>query len=102
LQVGRVDHHRLRGGSLRGQTVHHPSEDTLVTPPLPAIVEGLGRAIFLRRIAPTQAIAIDEDYAAQNPPVIAARLAMALAKEGLQPRRLRVRHPEELGHRSVS
>jgi hypothetical protein len=52
--------------------------------------------MFSRRIAPAQAIATDEDYAAQNPPIIDARLAMALGKEGLQPRHLRVRQPKRL------
>ncbi len=67
-----------------------------VAPPFPAIVEYLRRAIFLRRIAPAPAIATDEDYAAQNPPIIDARLAMALGKEGLKSRHLRVRQRKRL------
>jgi hypothetical protein len=47
-----------------------------------------------RRITPPQTIAIDEDYAAQNPPIIDARLAMALWKERSQPIHLLVRQPE--------
>jgi len=39
-----------------------------LAPSLPAVVEGLGGTVFLRRIAPAQAIAIDEDYAAQSAP----------------------------------
>jgi hypothetical protein len=35
-----------------------------------------------RRIAPAQAAAVDEDDAAQHPPVIHARTAMALGKNG--------------------
>jgi hypothetical protein len=102
LEIGRVDHHRLRNGGFAGQPIHHPGEDPFVTPPLPAVVEGLVRAIFLRRIAPTQAIAIDEDYPAQHTTVIDERLAMALGEEGLKPRHLRIGQPEKVAHRSVS
>ena len=40
--------------------------------------------VFLGRITPPQPVAINKDYAAENAPVINARLAMALGKEGLQ------------------
>ncbi len=42
----------------------------------------LVRAIVLRRVAPPEPIAIDEDDAAQNAPVINALSAMALRKMG--------------------
>ena len=102
LEIGRVDHHRPRNGRLGGQALHHPGEDALVAPSLPTVVEGLRRAIFLGGISPPQAIAIDEDYATQDPSVIDARLTVALGKEGLQARHLRVRQPEKVAHRSVS
>jgi hypothetical protein len=102
LEIGRIDHHRLRNGGFGSQPVHHPGEHPLVTPPLPPVVETLRRAILLWRIAPPQAIAIDEDYPAQHTPVIDARLAMALGEEGLKPRHLRVGQPEKVAHRSVS
>jgi hypothetical protein len=51
-------------------------------------------AVFTRRIAPPQAISIDEDYTAQYPPIIQARLTMALRKERFQPLHLLVRQPE--------
>ena len=66
------------------------------------VVEGLRRPILLGCIAPAQAIAIDEYYAAQYTPVIDARLALALWKEAFQTRHLRVRRPEKIAHRSVS
>lgn len=47
-------------------------------------------------MAPPQAIAIDEDYATQHPPIIDPRLAMALRKEGLKPLHLLVRQPEKV------
>ena len=98
FQVSRIDHHRLRNSRLGGQAFHHPGEDTLVTPSLPSVVEGLWRAILLGGIAPSQPIAIDEDYAAQNAPVIDARHSVALGKERLKTGHLRVRQPEKVAH----
>ena len=72
LQVGRIDHHRLWSSCLRGQTIHHPGEHSLVTPPFPTVVEGLRRTILPGCIAPPQTIAIDEDYAAKNATIIDA------------------------------
>src|SRR5690606_21158661 len=51
-----------------------------------------------RRVTPSQPVAIDEDYAAQNPSIIDPRLAMALRKERLQPLHLRVGQPEKVAH----
>jgi hypothetical protein len=47
-------------------------------------------------IAPSQAIVIDGNNAAQHTPIIDARLAVALGDEGLKPRHLRVRQPEKI------
>ncbi len=102
LQVSRVDHHCLRNGRLRRQAVHHPGEDALLAPSLPAIVERLRRAILLGGIAPPQTIAIDEDYATQDATIIDPRLAMALGEEWLKTSHLRFREPEKVAHRSVS
>jgi len=49
-QVGRVDHDRFRYGFRCREPLHHAQEDTLLAPPLPAIVERLVRPIVLRRI----------------------------------------------------
>ena len=62
-------------------------------------MERLRRAILTRRVGPPQAIAIDEDYAAQNSPIIDPRPAVARGKEGLQPRHLLVGQPEKVAHR---
>jgi len=80
LEIGRVDHDRLVLGPFGGQPHHDPGEDPVVAPALPAVIQGLGRAVFLRRIAPPQPIAIDEDYSAEDAPIIDARAAMALGK----------------------
>ena len=82
FEVGRVDHDRLSPRAFGGQTLHHPGKDALITPPLPAVVEGLRRTILLRSVAPPQTVALDENDAAQNPPVIDAWLAVALWKFG--------------------
>jgi hypothetical protein len=100
LQIGRVDHDRLVLGPLGGQADHDPGEDPIVAPPLPSVIKGLRRTIFLRRIAPAQTIAIDEDYAAKNATIIDARLTVALGKERLQALHLRVRQPVKIAHRS--
>lgn len=90
LQVCRVDHDDLLLGSLGGQTLHHPGKDPNVASLLPAVVEGLGRAVLPGRIALPQPVAVDEDYAANRPSVIDARLAVGLREELLQPLQLRV------------
>ena len=64
LQIGGIDHDRLRIGAFGGQADHDPGEDTVVTPAPPAIVERLCRSIFSWCIAPSQAIAIGEGNAA--------------------------------------
>lgn len=98
LQVCRVDHDDLLLAAFGGQPLHHPGEDPHVAPPLPAVVEGLGRAILPRRIAPSQPVAVDEDYPAQHSPVIDPRLPVAFGEERLQPLHLRVRQPEKVAH----
>ena len=98
FQIGRVDHDDLLLATLGGQPLHHLCEDAHGAPPLPAIVEGLGRAILTRRVTPSQPIAIGEDYAAEDPSIIDPRLAMALRKERLQPLHLRVGQPEKVAH----
>lgn len=82
FEIGCVDHDCLFVAVIRGQTHHHLREDAFVAPPFPAIVQRLVEIIFLGRIAPPQAIAINEDNPAQNAPVINARLAVGLREKG--------------------
>jgi hypothetical protein len=65
-----------------------------VTPPLPSVIGPHRRGILTPRGAPPQAIAIDEDYTAENAPIIDARLARALRNERFQPLHLLVRQPK--------
>src|SRR3546814_1283512 len=89
FEIGGIDHDRLAVGSLgRCQTLHHPNEDALVAPPLPAVVERLCRAILPRRIAPPAPIPADEDDTPQTAPVINPRTAIARRTLGLKTRLL--------------
>jgi hypothetical protein len=82
LQIGRIDHDCLQIGALGGQADDDPGEDDVIAPTLPAIIKRLGRSIFPRRIASSQATAIDEDNAAQRPQIFNARTGMALGEVG--------------------
>ena len=48
------------------------------------------------RVEPSQLIAIDADYAAQNEPVVDPQLTMALGEERLQPFVLFAHPPEKI------
>ena len=60
LQVGCVDHDRLRLGAGCSQTFHHSREHTCLAPTLPPIVQRLVRAVLAGCISPAQPVAIDE------------------------------------------
>lgn len=84
LEIRRVDHDRFVLRAIGGQAHHNPSEDAVVAPALPSVVKGLGRAVFLRRVAPAQPIVIEKDYAAEDKTIIDAGLAMAFGEERLE------------------
>ena len=98
LEIGGVNHHCLPVGGFGSKSLHHPGENTDVAPALPSVVEGLRWTTLWRRIGPTQAITIDEDYPAQDPPIIDPWAAMALWKERPQPRHLLVTQPKKIAH----
>lgn len=98
LQIGRIDHNRRRLLCLRRQSLEHPGKHAHFAPTLPAIVKRLGRTIFSWSVTPAQAIAIDENYAAQNTSIIDPRLAMALWKVGPEPIHLLLSQPEKITH----
>ena len=80
FEIGCIDHDRLALGTLGSQTHHDPGEDPIVAPPLPTVIKRLRRTILFGRIAPSQPVAVDEDYAAEHTAIVGARLAMALGK----------------------
>ena len=96
FQIGRVDHDGLVIGAFGGQARHDPDEDALFTPAFPAVVESFGRTILPRRITPPQTIAINEDYATQNPSIINPGLAMALGGKRFQALNLRLDQPVKI------
>ena len=98
FQIGRIHHVRLVLGPLGGQPSQDPSKDTVVAPALPAVVEDLRRAIFLRHIAPSQSLAIDEDYAAQHPPIVNSVPAVTFGTEGTKALHLRIRQSVKIAH----
>lgn len=79
-----IDHDRLVFGAPSGQAHHDPGEDPVVAPALPPVVEGLRRAVFLRRVILPQTTVIDEDNPAQNVTVIDAELPLLFEKKGLR------------------
>lgn len=81
LKIGRVYHDRRRSGGLRGQPIQDRGAAPLDAPSLPAVLEGLWRALFLGGSTSPQTVAIEEYYVTQNPPIIDAKLAMALGNE---------------------
>ena len=82
FEVGRVNRDRLIVAGFGSQRHHDPREHPHVAPSLPAVIEGLMRTIFFRRITPPQVVAIYEYNAAQHAAVIDARDTMALWEIG--------------------
>ena len=81
LEMGRIDHDRLAIRCLRhSQALQHLEKDALVTPAFPAVRKRLGGAIFLWRILPPETVAVNEDNAAQNAPIISALTTIAIGK----------------------
>ena len=96
--MGGIDHHRAQVASFVGQCHQHPREHPHPVPADPAIVEGLGRTVGRGGVAPAQAVAVDEDDATENAPVIHPATTARLRKEQRHPSQLRVRQPEEIAH----
>jgi hypothetical protein len=60
--------------------------------------EGFVRPVLLGGMAPAQPVAVYEDDAAQNPPIIDPGLAAAFGKILLKPCHLLVRQPIQVPH----
>jgi len=96
LEIGRVDHDGHALCSLgHSQAFHHLEKDALVTPTFPAVIKRLGRAIFLWRISPPEAVAVDENDAAQNASIINALATIALGEVRLKTSHLPSSAPSE-------
>lgn len=87
-------------GALAGRARRDPGESASVAPAFPAAGESLSGAVFPRRIAPPQPIAIDEYFATENAAIIDAGLAMAPGEGWLQTPCLCIRQPATIARRS--
>lgn len=72
LEIDVVNHGCFLFTMLSSQTDYHLGKDAFFAPPFPTVVEGLVRAIVFEHVSPLQAIAIAEDNATQDVPVINA------------------------------
>lgn len=98
LELGRVNHVRCLVGAYGRQADHHLGEVPHFAPPLPTVVECVGRAILPRRVPPPQTTSIDDDHATLDASVIKTRLAMALGKERHESLHPLVGQPEKIAH----
>ena len=98
FEVGRVDGDRLVVECLSRQARHDPRKNTHIAPPLSAVVERLVWPTFSRRVTPAQPVAIKEDDAAQDSPVVDTGQAMALREIRAQPLHLSLAQPIQIAH----
>lgn len=98
LQMGRVDHQRISANTLIRKPEKHLCEVAFLAPALQTAVSGLVRPVFCRRIALPQAVAVDEDNAAQHPLVVRRELVMGLREKGCEPDHLRGAQPVSIAH----
>ena len=94
FEIRGVDHYGLLLAVISRQTNHHFSEDALVAPPLPTVIQRLVWPILPWRVTPPQPIAINEDNPTEDAFVINTRFAVGLGKERFQTRHLRIAQPE--------
>lgn len=98
LEIGCVDHDGLRLGFLGRKAFHHLSEHAHFVPPFPAILQCLVRPVLSGSIPPAQAVPVDEDDPAQDPPIVNPGLAVAHGEIWRKARHLLVRQPKQVAH----
>src|ERR1700760_2889461 len=98
FEVGCVDHDPVGAGAFTGQFGEYPPEHGASAPADEAIIEGLMRAIRLRRILPPQAVADNVDDAADHPPVIDPRPAVRAGKMWADPSHLSLAQQKQFAH----
>ena len=82
----------------RRQPDHHTREDPFLAPTLPTTVKRFVRPIGFGSVPPAQAIAIDEDNPAQDPPVIDPWFAVRLREDGGELGHLLIGQSEQIAH----
>lgn len=76
LQVGRIDRQLIRPAALCGERLEDAVEHAEPVPADERVVDRLGRPVLDRRVILAQAVANDEDDAADNATIIHPRHAM--------------------------
>ena len=102
FQVCCVNHHAFRFAALAGKFGEDFVEHAEPAPAHEAIVDCLVRSVVGGRVAPAQAVANDEDDAADHPPVINAGNAMRQRKERLDTPHMRFRKHEQISRDDAS
>jgi hypothetical protein len=102
FEVGTVDHLSLRRARLAREPCEDAVEDAKAAPADEAVVEGLVRAVGGRRVALAQAVADNEDDAADDATIIDAGNTVGKCEEGLDPFHLGGREQENISHGGTS
>jgi hypothetical protein len=102
FEMGRIDHQTGGPAALARKLGEDAVEDTQTAPADEAVVDRLVWAVVLRRIAPAQPIADQEDDPADHTLVIHPRDAMRQREIRFDPAHLRPRQPEQITHQSTS
>jgi hypothetical protein len=102
LQVGRVDHCRLRRTRRFGQRREDAVERAHAAPADEPVVQRLVRTVGRRRVAPTQSALQHEDDAAHHASVIDARHPMRQREIRRDQAHLRLRKPKQTTHDGTS
>lgn len=98
LELGCIDHLRIRFTALICQLQQHPGKNTFLTLPLPKAVKRLRGPAFSGRISPPQAVAVNENKSTKNVLVTHTRVAVRFRKERLQLCYLLIAQPIKISH----
>ena len=98
LEVGCVDHDPVRLAAAACQSLEDAVEHAQPAPSNEPVVQRLVRPVRRRRIAPAQAVADDEDDAAQHTTVVHAGHAVRQRTIRLEPTKLLLGQQEQLIH----
>ena len=100
--MGRIDYQLIGPAALGRQCRKYPVEHAYPAPADGAVIDRLGRAVIGRGIAPAQTITSHENDPVDNPTIIDPRHPVRQRKVWLNPAHLRLRHPDQVTHGSVS
>lgn len=101
-EVGAVDHQPLGRPGPACEAGEDAVEDAHAAPADEAVVQGLVWPVAQRCVAPAQAVADDEDDAADHAAIVSAGDAVGEWEEGGDASHLRGREQDNIGHGSTS